>query len=82
MIGVAESNDLRDNLKFAQKDLEIAQLKQSNAEKDRALEKARLESQLKDAKDKIDSLDVWYKKPWFVATATAVVFVLSGVLVP
>jgi len=82
MIGVAESNDLRDNLKFAQKDLEISQLKQLNAEKDRALEAARYESQLKDAKDKIDSLDIWYKKPWFVATATAVLFIATGVLVP
>jgi hypothetical protein len=82
MIGVAESNDLKDNLKFAQKDLEIAQLKQSNAEKDRALEAARYESQLKEAKEKIDNLDVWYKKPWFVATTTAIVFVLSSILVP
>jgi ElaB/YqjD/DUF883 family membrane-anchored ribosome-binding protein len=82
MIGVGESKDLRDNLKFAQKDLEIAQLKQLNAEKDRALEAARYESKLKEAKDKIDSLDVWYKKPWFVVAVTAAVFVLSGVLVP
>lgn len=36
----------------------------------------------KELKAKIADLDVWYKKPWFVATSVAVIFITTGILVP
>ena len=36
----------------------------------------------KELKAEIARLDVWYKKPLFVAAATATIFILTGVLLP
>lgn len=48
-----------------------------------------LDTQLKESqaveeelKNKIAELDVWYRKPIFVAGTTVVIFILTGVLVP
>lgn len=36
----------------------------------------------KELKAKIADLDVWYKKPWFVALGTAAILITIGVLIP
>lgn len=44
--------------------------------------KAESDAVEKELKAKIAELDVWYKKPWFVATGVAVLFIATGVLLP
>jgi len=62
---------------------------EEKAKNDKLLFDQQLEAQKKESdavekelKAKIADLDVWYKKPWFVAGATAAVFILTGVLLP
>lgn len=58
-------------------------------EKEKMLAAQQLETQKKESeavekelKEKIAELDVWYRKPWFVAGATAVLFIATGLLIP
>ena len=44
--------------------------------------KAESDAVEKELKAKIADLDVWYKKPWFVGGAVAVIFIATGVLLP
>lgn len=44
--------------------------------------KAESDAVEKELKAKIADLDVWYKKPWFVATGVAVLFIATGILIP
>ena len=82
LIATAETTLLKKDLEIAQKDTEIAQLKQEKAEKQLAEEQAKCDFVVKGLTEKIADLDVWYKKPWFVATATAVLFIATGILIP
>ena len=52
------------------------------AEKELAAQKKEAEAVEKELKAKIADLDVWYKKPWFVAGAVTVIFIATGVLLP
>ena len=82
LIATAETTLLKKDLEIAQRDAEIAQLKQEKAEKQLAEEQAKCDFVVKGLTEKIADLDVWYRKPWFVATATAVLFIATGILIP
>jgi len=47
-----------------------------------AAQKKESEAVEKGLKDKIAELDVWYKKPWVVATGVAALFIATGILIP
>jgi hypothetical protein len=52
------------------------------AEKELAARKADAANTEKELKAKIVELNVWYKKPWFVAAGITAIFITTGILLP
>lgn len=82
IIAIADLESTKENSLLKTRLLEIAEKDRDLAIQKAEAQKKEFEFTEKGLKDKIADLDVWYKKPWFVASGVAVLFIATGILLP